>query len=751
MSEPFDRLKTALADRYAIQEELGAGGMATVYLAEDLKHHRKVAVKVLRPELAAVLGAERFLKEIEVTANLQHPHILPLFDSGDADSFLYYVMPYVEGESLRDKLNRETQFDIEEAVSITADIADALDYAHRHNVIHRDIKPENILLHDGRPMVADFGIALAVNKGGGERLTETGLAIGTPAYMSPEQGSAERAPDGRSDTYSLGCVLYEMLAGEPPYTGSTAQAVFAKRFTDPVPSVRRLRDTVPEVVEQAVMKALAKVPADRFDSAAAFADALTTAAVARASPQSVAVLPFLNIGNDPENEFFSDGITEDIIAQLSKIGALKVISRTSVMQFKAREQSLKQIGTALGVGTVLEGSVRRAGDRVRIVAQLIDAETDGHLWTETYDRELTDVFAIQSDVAFHIADALKAELSADERARIGKEPTADLNAYNLYLQGRHCVLKFTPDGIRQGIEFLEQAIAADTHYAQAYAALAFAYVSLGMGYGAGNLRPEEAYSRAKQAAETAFELDDSLDEAYLMLGCIKFMYEFDWTGAEQDLRRAVELNPNGAMTQDVYGLLLAAQERHDESIAARRRALELDPLTAVHSSDLATALLRAGRYDEALEEARRLTELEPDWPAGHATLGWAYVKKGMVDEGLIELEKAVALNPGDTMLLAQLGQAYGFAGKPEKAREVLQQLEERSRERHVSPYHLAYVYMGLSEQDNALDALEAAYDERAGSLYGIKGSFLFTTLRSHPRFRALLKKMNLDKGKTDES
>lgn len=265
-----------------------------------------------------------------------------------------------------------------------------------------------------------------------------------------------------------------------------------------------------------------------------------------------------------------------------------------------------------------------------------------------------------------------------------------------------------------------------------------------MGYGAGSLRPEEAYSRAKQAAETAFELDDSLDEAYVMLGAVKFMYEFDWTGAEQDLRRAVELNPNGALTQGIYGLLLAAQERHDESIAARRRALELDPLTAVLSSDLATALLRAGRYDEALEEARRLTELEPDWPAGHATLGWAYVKKGMVDEGLAELEKAVALSPGGTMFLAQLGQAYGVAGRPEKAREVLQQLEEQSRQRHVSSYHLAYVYTGLGEHDAAVDALEEAYDERAGSLYGIKGSFLFTTLRSHRRFRALLKKMNLD-------
>ncbi|GMR13350.1 MAG: hypothetical protein BMS9Abin29_1556 [Gemmatimonadota bacterium] len=744
MSDRVSRLKAALESRYSIERVLGEGGMATVYLANDLKHERQVALKVLKPELAAVVGAERFLAEIKTTANLQHPHILPLFDSGEADNFLYFVMPCVEGESLRQKLDREHQLPIDEAVRIASDIAEALDYAHRHNVIHRDIKPENILLHDGRPMVADFGIALAVNQGDGERLTQAGMAFGTPEYMSPEQASAEWAPDGRSDTYSLGCVLYEMLVGEPPYTGPTALAVFAKRLTEPVPSVRRLRDTVPEVVEQAVMRALARVAADRFDSVAAFADALTTAVAARASPKSVAVLPFLNIGTDPENEFFSDGITEDIIAQLSKIGALKVISRTSVMQFKAREQSLKQIGAALGVGTVLEGSVRRVGDRVRIVAQLIDAETDGHLWTETYDRELTDVFAIQSDVAFHIADALKAELSADERVRIGKEATGDPKAYNLYLQGRHCLLKYTLDGIRQGIDFLEQAIAADTDYAQAYTAMAFAYVQLGLGYGEGSLRPEESYSKAKQAAATAFDLDDSLDEAYLMLGVVKFMYEFDWTGAEQDLRRAVELNPNGAMTQDFYGLLLAAQERHEESIAARRRAIELDPLTAVHSSDLATALLRAGRYDEALEEASRLTELEPDWPLGHAALGWAYVKKGMVDEGLAALEKAVALSPHSTMLLAQLGQAYGIAGKPERGREVLRQLEERSLQWHVPPYHLAYVYTGLGEHDKAVDALEQAYEDRAGGVYGIKGSFLFTPLRPHPGFRALLKKMNLE-------
>src|SRR5216110_2145476 len=352
-------------------------GMATVYLADDLKHRRKVAVKVLRPELASVIGPDRFLREIEIAAKLNHPHILALYDSGRADEFLFYVMPYVKGQSLRHRLHREKPLPIEEAIAVTRDAALALDHAHAQGVIHRDVKPENILLYEGEAMVADFGIALAVSAAAGERLTQTGLAVGTPAYMSPEQAVSERALDARSDVYSLGCVLYEMLAGEPPYTGATAQVLIAKRLVDPVPAVRRLRAAVPVGVEQALTKALAKVPADRWASALAFAEALATPAGPR--PPSVAVLPFLNLSADPENEYFADGITEDVIAHLSKIRALKVISRTSVMAFKQREQSLREIGARLEAATLLEGSVRRVGDRVRIVAQLIDAQADRHL------------------------------------------------------------------------------------------------------------------------------------------------------------------------------------------------------------------------------------------------------------------------------------------------------------------------------------------------------------------------------------
>ena len=364
-TDQLERLNAALAGRYTVERELGSGGMATVYLADDLKHRRKVAVKVLRPELASIIGPDRFLREIEIAAKLNHPHILALYDSGRADEFLFYVMPYVKGQSLRHRLHREKPLPIEEAIAVTRDAALALGHAHAQGVIHRDVKPENILLYEGEAMVADFGIALAVSGTAGQRLTERGVWVGTPEYMSPEQALGEESLDARSDVYSLGCVLYELLVGEPPYTGPTAQAVIAKRLAGPAPGVRRLRATVPGGVEQALLKALATVPADRFASAAAFAEALAQPGAVRPGPKSIAVLPFTNLSPDPENAYFADGITEDIIAQLSKIRALKVISSTSVMPLKQREQSLREIGARLEVAAVLEGSVRRDGDRVR--------------------------------------------------------------------------------------------------------------------------------------------------------------------------------------------------------------------------------------------------------------------------------------------------------------------------------------------------------------------------------------------------
>jgi eukaryotic-like serine/threonine-protein kinase len=734
-----ERLGAALAGRYAVERELGRGGMATVYLADDLKHHRKVAIKVLRPELGSLLGSDRFTREIRIAAALNHPHILPLYDSGEADGLLFYVMPYVRGESLRQKLAREHQLPIAEAIGIIRQAAAALDHAHAIGLIHRDIKPENILIHEGEAMVADFGIAVAAGTAG-ERITATGLMIGTPAYMSPEQAAGDRTLDRRSDVYSLGCVLYELLAGEPPFTGGTVQMIIAKRFTDPVPRIRRLRPTVPPAVDQALLTALARVPADRFGSAGAFAEALTAPDAGARRAASVAVLPFLNLSADPENEFFADGVTEDVIAQLSKIRALKVTSRASAMAFKKREQSLRQIGATLQVATLLDGSVRRAADRVRIVAQLIDADTDQQVWTETYDCKLTDIFAIQTDVALQIAAALETQLSPEESVRIRKEPTRSIEAYQQYLMGSHCMVRWTQEGVEQGIKHLEQAVALDPEYALAYATIAHAYTNVGLGV-AGSLPAEEAFRRAKAAATRALELDDGLAEGHAMLGQLKFACDYDWAGAEVEFKRALELNPNSGDTYDVYGLMLSAMERYNEAIEAQRRAHELDPLH--HRMDIATTYLRAGSYGEALSAVSRVLELDPHFALAHATLGWVHLLDGRPEQGIAALEKAVTLSPDSTIYLAQLGQAYGRVGRTAEAREVLRRLEELAKQRYVSPYHMAYVHTGLGEQDRAMDWLERAYEERAGAVFGIKGSFLFTSLRSHPRFKALLGRMNL--------
>ena len=738
----------ALADRYTVLRELGRGGMATVYLADDLRHGRQVAIKVLKAELGVLLGPDRFAREIRVAAALNHPHILPLYDSGrmpgagSEAGLLFYVMPYVRGGSLRERLARERRLPVDEAVGLVRQVALALDHAHAHGLVHRDVKPENILLHEGEAMVTDFGIALAAATDPGERLTETGLLIGTPDYMSPEQATGERSLDARSDVYSLGCVLYELLTGEPPHTSTSARSVIARRLTEPAPRVRRVRPQVPPALDETLARALAVEPTQRFPTAAAFAEALAGRATAAPAPRlpSVAVLPFHNLSADPENEFFADGITEDVIAQLSKIRSLRVIGRGSVMKFKARDRSLREIGATLDVATLLEGSVRRAGSRVRIVSQLIDLESDRHLWAETYDRELTDIFAIQSDVAVQIATALEAELSHEERTQLRKEPTDDVEAYRLYLQGRYCIQRWTHEGLDQGLRHLEEATARDPSYALAYASMAYAYTDIGVGV-AGSLPPDEAFRLAKDTVARALELDPELAEAHAVLGHLKYVCDYDWAGAEAELKRAIELNPNSGDAFDIYGLLLSSQERYDEAVEAQQRAHELDPLA--HRMDIVTTYLRMGRYDDALRRVTKIIEVEPHLALGYLTLGWTYLLKGMQGEGLAAMEKAISLSPDNALYLAQLGQAYGMVGRTDQARESLRRLEEWARQRYISPYHFAYVHTGLGEHERALDWLERAYDERAGGIWGIKGSFLFRSLRSSPRFQALLEKMNL--------
>jgi serine/threonine-protein kinase len=737
MSDPSPELAAAISGRYALEREIGEGGMATVYLARDLKHDRSVALKVLRPELTAVLGAERFLREIRISASLDHPRILTLIDSGEAGGFLYYVLPFVRGESLRQKLDREKQISVPEAITLATQVAAALDFAHRQGIVHRDIKPENILIQEGEALLVDFGIALVAEEAA-RRLTTPGAWVGSPHYMSPEQAMGDHPVDARSDVYALAAVLYEMLAGEPPYSARSTQALIAKRMVDPVPSVRRLRATVPAGLDRTIQRALALVPADRFGSARAFAEALTGPDDAPATPRSVAVLPFLSLSLDPENELFADGITEDVIAHLAKVSDLRVISRASVMPFKKRDQGLKEIAARLQATTLLDGTVRRAGDRVRIVAQLVDAESDRQLWAETYDRQLTDIFAIQTDVALNIARALQARLSPDEQRRIGREPTTDLEAYRLYLQGRHWLLRFTDHGMRRGIAYFQEAIARDPTYAMAYVGIGLAHLELAE---IGAEKPEVAHPDARAVAERALELDPGLGDAHCLAAYLKVVADFDWADAESEFKRALELSPSSADAWDLYGRTCAGLRRFDEAIEMLRRAQDLDPLA--HRNDLATALLRAERYDEALQVALRNVEFDPSYDRVHATLGWAHILTGRPAEGLASLQRALAASPGHHQWLAQLGQAYALTGDATRARAILAQLEQLSTEGYVSPYHLAFVHVGLGEHDEAIDILERAIDERAGAAYGIHGSFLLAPLRAHPRYRVLAEKLKL--------
>jgi serine/threonine protein kinase/tetratricopeptide (TPR) repeat protein len=749
VSEVTERLTKALAGRYTIGRELGQGGMAVVYLAHDVRHDRDVALKVLRPDIGSEIGAERFLREIKLAARLAHPHILPLYDSGEAEGLLFYVMPNMEGNSLRERLERERQLPLRDALVITRQVASALDYAHRHGVVHRDVKPENILLHDGAAMVADFGIGKALSAQGGS-ITQTGIAVGTPAYMSPEQASGDSDVDGRSDLYSLGCVLYEMLAGEQPFTGPTAQAVITKRFVAPIPMVSHTRE-VPDGVDQTVARALARTPVDRFPTAAdlvAALDLIRGEGVATppggrpsASPpprKSIAVLPLANRSADPENEYFSDGMTEEIINVLAKVPGMQVASRTSCFAFKGKDIDVRAVGEKLGVGSVLEGSVRKVGNRIRISAELIDVATGYHLWSETYDRQLEDVFAVQDEISRAIVDALKVRLGSDT-GKLVVPATENLEAYTLYLKGRYFVNHISEAEVRRGLDFFQQALDIDPHYAQAHAGIADCWCNIADNW----VEPSEAYPRAKAAAEQALALDPSLAEALTSIGKVRGWYEWDFTGAEEVLRRAVQINPNYAEAHFVFGSALPSVGKLSEAIGEMRQALVVDPLSAHFSRWLGRFHLYAREYDSAIAQSRKTMEMAPEYSLTCIDMGTAYLAKGDPEQSLKWFQHGQSLKSSIRSYDALIVRALAAMGQREEADAIMQRLEGEAKHQYVRQEVMAMGYAALGDLERAFGCLDRALAERSAGLVYLHIDPGFDPLRSDPRYAALVERVGV--------
>ncbi len=792
MTAGVERLKAALADRYRIERELGQGGMATVYLAEDLKHQRQVAVKVLRPELGAVLGAGRFVNEIRTTANLQHPNLLPLFDSGDADGLLFYVMPYVEGETLRARLETERQLPVDEAVRLIALLAGALDFAHGRGVVHRDLKPENILLQAGQPIIADFGIALAVAQAGGERVTQTGLSLGTPHYMSPEQAAGAPTVDARSDQYALGATAYEMLTGEPPHTGPTTPAIIARLLTEKPRDIRATRPAVPAGVDAAIQRALEKSPADRFPSCGAFAAALdagardvagtgritperTTAprpaigrrvgligvaltlvviagvvltrpaardAAAGDTERSLVVLPFTSVGGDTANSYFAAGIADELTSALMQIPGLRLAGRVSAARVKEQGSGAREIGEALNVAAVLDGSVRRSGDRIRVLAELTSASDERVIWSQTYERDLADVFAVQDEITREIVASLQVRLvsTGGPGAMTARGGTTNLEAYDLYLRALPLYLA-RGNGLSEAERYLVEAIARDPGYARAHATLASVllvqpyYVPVSAG---------DVAQRGRAAARRAIALDDSLAEGHMALGHAD-VEAGEWSEARREYERAIALDPQSADARYRLGELLHRMGLPRESLGYFEAANRLDPLYAQNNANLSLTLAMVGRIDEAIAIAQRAQALDPEHPT---VIGWyALVLEyaGRRGEAAAQARRLLAL---PDLTPARVGLAAGVLGRSgarDEARALLHRIEALPAGTPGRQLALVFARLGVDDREGAMTALQTAaqIEPQHVAAYGVV-SKAYDPLRADPRFAAVIRKLILD-------
>ena len=775
---------------YKIVGKLGEGGMGVVYKAEDLTLGRTVALKFL--PLDAVTTEDdraRFVHEARAAAALLHPNICPVYEISESEGQTFIAMAHIEGQSLKDRLDAGP-LPLDEALTIARQIGDALAAAHAKGIIHRDIKPANVMLaSEGRPMLMDFGLAKVA---GATRLTRTGTTMGTVAYMSPEQMQG-RSVDHRADVWALGVVLYEMIAGRRPFGGDyEAALLYSIMNEDPQPLAREGRG-IPAGLDGIMAKALAKGAAGRYGSAREFVSDLDELLRDRAalpagrgkpargpkrlwrrwSPwerltvigavsavivgllwagvtfwpgrgaaiNAVAVLPLDNLSNDPAQEYFVDGMTDEIIGQLGKIRALTVISRTSSMQYKNIEKPLRDVARELNVEAVMEGSVRREGDRVRITLNLVNARTDKSMWTETYDKTIADIFAVQTDVAMQVVQALKTTLSPEERDRLEVKQPSNTEAYQLYLKGIFLLRKHVEEETKKAIRCFEQALELDPVYAAAYAGLANAYHSLST---YGNVSPAETYPKAREYGLKALELDESSAHAHALRASLS-MKDWDWDGADKEFRRAIELEPSNAYTRDNYAFFLLYVNRLDEAVMQDQRALELDPLAVIMHQNHGEVLYYARRYDESIEASLETIDMDSLFPQTHTFLGMAYAAKGMTEEAVKALDRDREISGGGKPEIESwIGVAYALAGQKDRARQIYADMMEQARSEFISPFPLACICFVLGDLDRGFEWLREGYERRDPRMSYLKVHPACDGVRTDPRYTYWLKKMGLD-------
>ncbi len=738
-----------LVGHYRIVEKIGAGGMGEVYLAEDTELNRMVALKFLSLHLCQDADCRaRFKREAQAAAKLNHPNIVTIYEVSEFNGRPFFAMEQVEGQPLSE-LIKQGDCPLDKVIDLSLQICEGLQEAHKSGITHRDIKPANILVsQSGRAKLVDFGLASVA---GADKLTKEGSTLGTIGYMSPEQVQG-KSTDHRSDLFSFGVVLYELISCKSPFKAETPAATMNAIAQQTPEPLARYKASVPDELQRIVSKLLQKDPAIRYQTAADIISDLmalkATSQLPIVTPGSqrkmLAVLPFENLGS-PDDEYFADGITDEITGKLATIRELGVISRTSTMLYKKTTKNLRQIATELGVDYILEGTIRwdKSGDasRVRILPQLIRASDDTHLWAETYQRPLTDIFALQADIATRIAEAMNITLLKPENTALQAMPTQNLEAYQAYLKGRFFWNKRTAPDLQRSIGYFNQAIDKDPGYAQAYAGLA-ATCSLLPSFT--RIPSREMIPKAEAAARRALQLDPTLAEARAVLGLIKSDYEWDWAGAESEFKRAIALDPGYPTAHHWYSNSLRNLGRFDESLAEIRRAQELDSLSLVINMNAGIIFSWMKRYDEALDQFKKTIDLDPNFPWTYGNLGDLYEMQGQRGLAIVEYQKEIAIVGRDPSEISILGYLYALAGKKAEAVSILDELLKFDKQGDCVSVYVATVYYGLGDTNKAFEWLERAYQQRDVALLNLKTRPLWDSLRTDPRFIALLKKMKLE-------